>query len=403
MLSLQKIITYHQTRKRMEIKFTSTSSNHAKLIKYINNIVVLVCFWLLPFEIVAQDVPHVLFIGNSYTEANNLPDMVQQVARSAGKDITYASNTPGGCTFSMHCNNNSMNLIRQGGWDVIVLQEQSQLPSFPQNQVETQCLPFAKCLADSAIAYNPDVKVMFYMTWGRKNGDDGNAPYFPVLGTYEGMDSMLCLRYMQMKEDNDAFVCPVGRVWRQIRFLHPEIELYDADGSHPSPAGSYAAACAFYAMIFAPWHATMPTLPEEITADSIALSAAHTVDNVTYTADLDKHTAFLVREIVDAVVFDSLYVWQKRMSIIDRMNEAEEKQWSGVLYPTPANNMLFVDINTPAEISTSLTANIADVQGRIYQTVSMQAGHNAVNISSLPQGTYFLLLPDKAFKFVKKR
>ena len=163
MLSLQKIITYHQTRKRMEIKFTSTSSNHAKLIKYINNIVVLVCFWLLPFEIVAQDVPHVLFIGNSYTEANNLPDMVQQVARSAGKDITYASNTPGGCTFSMHCNNNSMNLIRQGGWDVIVLQEQSQLPSFPQNQVETQCLPFAKCLADSAIAYNPDVKVMFYM------------------------------------------------------------------------------------------------------------------------------------------------------------------------------------------------------------------------------------------------
>ena len=403
MLSLQKIITYHQTRKRMEIKFTSTSSNHAKLIKYINNIVVLVCFWLLPFEIVAQDVPHVLFIGNSYTEANNLPDMVQQVARSAGKDITYASNTPGGCTFSMHCNNNSMNLIRQGGWDVIVLQEQSQLPSFPQNQVETQCLPFAKCLADSAIAYNPDVKVMFYMTWGRKNGDDGNAPYFPVLGTYEGMDSMLCLRYMQMKEDNDAFVCPVGRVWRQIRFLHPEIELYDADGSHPSPAGSYAAACAFYAMIFAPWHATMPTLPEEITADSIALSAAHTVDNVTYTADLDKHTAFLVREIVDAVVFDSLYVWQKRMSVIDGMNEAEEKHWSGVLYPTPANNMLFVDINTPAEISTSLTANIADVQGRIYQTVSMQAGHNAVNISSLPQGTYFLLLPDKAFKFVKKR
>ena len=403
MLSLQKIITYHQTRKRMEIKFTSTSSNHAKLIKYINNIVVLVCFWLLPFEIVAQNVPHVLFIGNSYTEANNLPDMVQQVARSAGRDITYASNTPGACTFSTHCNNNSMNLIRQGGWDVIVLQEQSQLPSFPQNQVETQCLPFAKCLTDSAIAYNPDVKVMFYMTWGRKNGDDGNAPYFPVLGTYEGMDSMLCLRYMQMKEDNDAFVCPVGRVWRQIRFLHPEIELYDADGSHPSPAGSYAAACAFYAMIFAPWHATMPTLPEEITADSIALSAAHTVDNVTYTADLDKHTAFLVREIVDAVVFDSLYVWQKRMSVIDGMNEAEEKQWSGVLYPTPANNMLFVDINTPAEISTSLTANIADVQGRIYQTVSMQAGHNAVNISSLPQGTYFLLLPDKAFKFVKKR
>ena len=385
----------------METEFTKTSSSHAKSIKYAKSLIFFACLLTLTFETVAQDVPRVLFIGNSYTEVNNSPYMVQQVARSAGRDITYASNTPGGCTFSTHCNNNSMDLIRHGGWDVIVLQEQSQLPSFPQNQVEMQCLPYAKCLADSAVAYNPDVKVMFYMTWGRKNGDADNAPYFSVLGTYEGMDSMLCLRYMQMKEDNDAFVCPVGRVWRQIRFLHPEIELYDADGSHPSTAGSYAAACAFYAMIFAPWHAVAPTRPEETTADSIALSAARTVDNVSYTAGLDEHTAFLIRETVDGVVFDSLTVWQKRMSVTDGINEAEEEQWSCTLYPNPADNMLFVDINTPAAPGTSLTANIVDTQGRICKTVHIQAGHNAVNISSLSQGIYFLQLSDKTFGFVK--
>ncbi len=364
-------------------------------------IVLFVSFLLLGFEIVAQDVPRVLFIGNSYTEVNNLPNMVQQVARSANRDIVHSSNTPGGCLFSMHCTNASMDMIRQGGWDVIVLQEQSQLPSFTQEEVEVQCLPYAKRLADSAVAYNPDVKVMFYMTWGRKNGDADNARYFSVLGTYEGMDSMLCLRYMQMKEDNDAFVCPVGRVWRQIRTSHPEIELYNADGSHPSIAGTYAAACAFYAMIFAPWHATQPTQQDIITADSLALLAAHTTDNVTYTANLNENTARIIRQIVDAVVFDSLAKWQKHVSVVDAIEEVREENWSCRLYPNPADNLLFVDIDQPAVDVQCPRVNIVDVQGRICQTVSLQAGHNSIDISSLAKGMYFIQLPQKVLRFVK--
>ena len=88
------------------------------------------------------------------------------------------------------------------------------------------------------------------MTWGRRDGDAGNAGEFPVLGTYEGMDSMLYERYMQMAVDNDASVCPVGRVWRYLRTNHPSIELYQSDGSHPSVAGTYAAACSFAVMFF---------------------------------------------------------------------------------------------------------------------------------------------------------
>ena len=88
----------------------------------------------------------VLFIGNSYTEVNNLPDLVQRVAESAGDVLEYQSNTPGGCTFQQHCTNRSMELVRQGGWDVVVLQEQSQLPSFPQSQVEVELFPYAQQL-----------------------------------------------------------------------------------------------------------------------------------------------------------------------------------------------------------------------------------------------------------------
>ena len=53
-----------------------------------------------------------------------------------------------------------------------------------------------------------------------------------------------------MGEDNVASVCPVGRVWHYLRDHNAGIELYMSDGSHPSIAGTYAAACAFNTMFF---------------------------------------------------------------------------------------------------------------------------------------------------------
>ena len=208
------------------------------------------CLLAFVFPSVAQEGAKVLFIGNSYTEVNNLPLMTTEVARSMGFEMTYSSNTPGGCNFNQHCNNQSMTLIRQGGWDYVVLQEQSQYPSFPQPQVEAEVFPYAAQLVEAVYAASPCAEPMFYMTWGRRDGDAYNAQFFSVLGTYEGMDSMLYERYVYMAEANDASVCPVGRVWRRLREDHAEIELYQSDGSHPSTAGTYAAACAFAVMFF---------------------------------------------------------------------------------------------------------------------------------------------------------
>ena len=43
----------------------------------------------------AQYEPKVLFIGNSYTQVNDLPKMVADIALSTAERITYRSNTPG--------------------------------------------------------------------------------------------------------------------------------------------------------------------------------------------------------------------------------------------------------------------------------------------------------------------
>lgn len=204
----------------------------------------------IAFGINAQSSINVLFIGNSYTAVNNLPQMTANISHNMGSNLTWSSNTPGGCTFQQHCSGASMTMITNGGWDFVVLQEQSQYPSFPQQQVEDEVFPYAAQLVNAVYTHNPCAEPMFYMTWGRKNGDAGNAASFPILGTYEGMDSMLYERYMYMAESNDASVCPVGRVWRYLRNRHPDIELYQSDESHPSVAGTYAAACSFYVMFF---------------------------------------------------------------------------------------------------------------------------------------------------------
>ena len=228
-----------------------------------------------------------LFLGNSYTATNNLPQMIDNVANSTGDDLIYDSYTPGGYTFMGHSTNaTSLNKIAQGNWDFVVLQEQSQLPSFPDSQVENQVYPYAQQLNNLINQQNPCAETVFYMTWGRKNGDASNCANWPPVCTYTGMDDLLNERYRFMAEQNDAILSPVGAVWRYIRENYPTIELYSGDGSHPSVAGTYAAACSFYATLFR-------KNPEQIT----------------FTAGLSTEVATAIRTAAKVIVFDQLLEW----------------------------------------------------------------------------------------------
>ncbi len=192
----------------------------------------------------------VLFLGNSYTASNNLPQMVSELAGSTGDLLSFDANTPGGHRLMGHASNpTSLQKIRGNDWDYVVLQAQSQEPSWSTQQVEAEVLPYAAELSDSIRLNSICSTPLFFMTWGRENGDAMNCLFIPWVCTYEGMDSALYANYMRMAIENDAAVSPVGAVWRKIR-EETNIQLYSGDGSHPSYAGSYAAACTFYARIF---------------------------------------------------------------------------------------------------------------------------------------------------------
>ena len=231
---------------------------------------------------------NVLFLGNSYTGVNNLPLLTYNLALSLGDTINYDSNTPGGYTYQGHATNaTSLAKIAQGGWDFVILQEQSQKPSFPPSQVATEVYPYAQILVDSVKSANACAEPLFYMTWGRKNGDAGNCASYPPLCTYDGMQGRLRESYMEMSVDNDCSVSPVGAAWKYVRDNYPTIELYSADESHPSINGSYLAACVHYASMF-----------RESPVGASFISTVTAIDAAT------------LQEAAELVVLDSLSTWR---------------------------------------------------------------------------------------------
>ena len=237
----------------------------------------------------ASDTLRALFIGNSYTEVNNLPDMVSKLASAGGDSLYYQVSAPGGQTFEQHCTNSTtLSLIAQGDWDFVVLQEQSQRPSFHDGQVAAQVYPFAKILDSLIHESSPCAKTVFYMTWGRKNGDASNCAGWPPVCTYEGMDSLLQLRYTIMAGDNESVISPVAKVWRNLRDNNPSLELYQPDESHPSVAGTYAAALSFYSLFFA----------KDATTNS-------------YISTLNTSNATIIKNAAKVIVFDSIHHWRR--------------------------------------------------------------------------------------------
>jgi hypothetical protein len=238
-----------------------------------------------------------LFIGNSYTYFNNLPQICTGIAASMGDVFSSEQSTPGGFSLKQHSSDSSSlqpiisgpydftNSI-EADWDYVILQEHSRFPSFPMNEVEKNVFPYASKLDSIIHKYNPNARTVFYMTWGRKNGDaTGCKSGYPVC-TYQEMDDQLAKRYSMMAERSKGIVSPVGAVWRYLRAKTPNIELYTKDESHPSEAGSYAAACTFYSTFFK----KDPTL-------------------IKYNYTLSQGDASAIRKAVKEVVFNNLPAW----------------------------------------------------------------------------------------------
>ena len=235
-----------------------------------------------------SQVTQLLFIGNSYTGVNNLPQLFSDLSLSLGDSVFVDTYNPGGYTFEMHAvDANTIAKINSRSWDFVVLQEQSQRPSFPPAQVAQDVYPYARQLDSLILLNNPCTETVFYMTWGRKYGDQGNCAFWPPVCTFLGMQEELRNSYVQMANDNAALVAPVGRAWQSSWTQDSSINLWSSDNSHPSIEGSYLAACVFY---------------ETILRKSCV--------NAPFISSVTNPNALFLQQVAHQIVTDSIFTWK---------------------------------------------------------------------------------------------
>jgi hypothetical protein len=391
----------------------------------------------------AQDSLSVFFIGNSYTGVNNLPSLIGQMASSKGNHLSYYAHIPGGSTFMQHSTNaNVSNQLNQETWDYVVLQEQSQIPSFSPIQVASDCYPYAENLCTQISESNNCVEPVFFMTWGRENGDQQNCQSYPPICTYEGMQERLSESYTEMAEDNEALLSPVGIAWKNIRAAHPTIDLYGGDGSHPSIHGSYLASCVFYSLLFndSPSNGFVPSAINQATAEVIQTFAYNAVLNTETdftnaisaeaSYELIGDSLFFYNETLDAdlvnwtgitqnilsfddtlAVFIGDYqdIYQIQLFVSDACSddillfeitdlEIEEDKSTLVIYPNPSSGILHFNTDEAIIQSLNIYNNIGSSVFR--KTIK---GENQIDLSQLSEGIYLLVFECENGAFIKQK
>lgn len=185
----------------------------------------------------------VLFIGNSYTFVNDLPNTFAQLAKSGKHTVAVRMSAQGGWTLADHVkSSDTQNALNTEKWTYVVLQEQSEIPSIGQSRTYIM-YPAARTLVKQI--RDTGATPLFFLTWAHRDG----VPEYGMK-TYESMQYEISNGYYGIARELNITVVPVGSAWMAAVRAHPELTLWQNDGSHPTEEGTYLAACVFYVTIF---------------------------------------------------------------------------------------------------------------------------------------------------------
>ena len=228
----------------------------------------------------------ILFVGNSYTYYNDMPEKIfEPLAKAAGANISVTSLTKGSHRLSEWANPDDSEgkklyaaLDGSSDYAMIVLQDQSTAPVADN----ANFLSGVKTLSAKINATQTNCSIYLYETWGSPayGGNYGGIPQ---------MEAKLRTAYEGAAAEIGATVSYVGKaftyVWETYDLEHYSENnspywLYQNDNTHPLYLGSYLAACVHMATILR---------LDPRTSD--------------YYGNLDETTAKLMQEIAYNIVF----------------------------------------------------------------------------------------------------
>jgi len=168
-----------------------------------------------------------LFIGNSLTYTNDLPEMLARMLQRNGVavDRVESEARPNFGLPDHWSSKSTLAAIAADDWDYVILQ---QGPSATEGR--PYLLEFAPLFADKI--RQTGAEPVFYMVWPAGN----RLRDFP--GVAES--------YRMAARAVDGMLFPVGEAWMAAWRRNPRLRLYGPDGFHPSRLGTYLAALVMY-------------------------------------------------------------------------------------------------------------------------------------------------------------
>ena len=197
----------------------------------------------------------ILFVGNSLTYFNDLPDMVKALADSAGiAGVQTAQVAKPDYSLEDHWGDGqARNVIGKGGWHFVVMQQGPSAVLANRANLRQWAATFADLIVSKA-----GVPAM-YQVWP----DQANFSDFDASAE----------SYRLAAQDINGLFLAAGNAWRAAWARDAALPLYGPDGFHPSVSGSYVAALTIFGGVF---HRSVVGLPRglRVASGSFQLDAA---------------------------------------------------------------------------------------------------------------------------------
>ena len=189
----------------------------------------------------ADEEKRLLIIGNSYTFCNDLPALIQAIADADRQPLHVDSYTAGAMSLrgflTSPQHSKGLAMLQKGNYDYVLLQDQSQTPAYKPDETLDSVQRW------SDLARKHGAKPVLFMTWAHAEQTEGKVRL------QTSMHEDTARTYCKAGIASKAKVAPAGEAWRRWYAKHPNAPLHTDDMSHPTPEGTYLAACVIYSTI----------------------------------------------------------------------------------------------------------------------------------------------------------
>jgi len=294
----------------------------------------------------ARDPYKVLFIGSSYFNNNNLPDLFENLVTCSENEVIIDQAITNGLYLADHAGSPSTAAkIAEQNWDYVILQGVGSLMAYPEYYTHHPVYPALVTLRDMIYENCPTSRIIFCLPWAYEDG----MTWMPGwTDTYVDMQVHIYNNTLQYSDEIGFEISPVGWAWKTVleETDFPLHYLHMSDWNHPSLRGSYLMACVVFSTVY-----------------------LQSTAGFNFSADLPQEEVTHFQSVASYTVLDSLELWNIVTTGIEDQDIPASNIFSHIQnYPNPFNPSTSIEwrLKQPGHIS----IEVFSITGKLIRTLT---------------------------------